>query len=193
VTRPSDWIVDSWQGDFGFELRPGEDGTVRDPEAALDFRVTLGRFATGVTVVAGMTDGGPVGLTCQSFTSVSLDPPMVLFCVARTSRAWPHLREVGRFAVTILSQDQVAVSDRMATRGIDKFADLTWTAGPVTGAPVIDGGLGHVECEIDAVHEAGDHHVVIGRVVGLGTTSETEPLLYFEGRYGTREAGGTAR
>ena len=120
-TWPSQWLVESWQGDFGFQFRPGEDGSVHDPVAAEHFRETLGRFAT-----------------CQSFTSVSLDPPLVLFCPAKTSRAWPRIEGVGTFCVNILATDQQHVSDVMATRGIDKFAGLSWKPSPKTGSPVID-------------------------------------------------------
>jgi len=182
-TWPSQWLVESWQGDFGFQFRPGEDGSVHDPVAAEHFRETLGRFATGVTVVTATVEGEPVGLTCQSFTSVSLDPPLVLFCPAKTSRAWPRIEGVGTFCVNILANDQQHVSDVMATRGIDKFAGLSWKPSPKTGSPVIDGVLGHVDCSIEAVHDGGDHQVVIGRVVGLAVTDVTDPLLFFEGRY----------
>jgi 3-hydroxy-9,10-secoandrosta-1,3,5(10)-triene-9,17-dione monooxygenase reductase component len=182
-TWPSQWIVDSWQGDFGIQFRPGEDTTVHDPEAARRFRDTLGRFATGVTVVTALSDGTPVGLTCQSFSSVSLDPPLVLFCPARTSRAWPLIERAGTFCVNLLARDQVELSDAMASRGVDKFEGVGWSPAPVTGAPLLDGVLGHVECEVHAVHDGGDHHVVLGRVVGLATTDVTEPLLFAEGRY----------
>lgn len=189
-TWPSQWIVESWQGDFGFQFRPGEDSPVHDPAAARSFRDTLGRFASGVTVVTSTDDGTPVGLTCQSFTSVSLDPPLVLFCPARTSRAWPSIERSGVFAVNLLARDQEHVSDIFATRGIDKFAGLAWTPAPVTGAPLLPGILGHVECEIEAVHEGGDHQVVIGRVVGLGITEVEHPLLFVEGRYTGRQSDG---
>ncbi len=182
-TWPSGWLVESWQGDFGFQFRPGEDTTVHDPVAAGHFRETLGRFATGVTVVTALVDGEPVGLTCQSFTSVSLDPPLVLFCPARTSRAWPRLEQAGAFCVNILASDQRAVSDTMASRGVDKFAGLSWQPSEATGSPVLDGVLGHVDCTLHAVHDGGDHHVVIGRVVGLAVTDVAEPLLFVEGRY----------
>ena len=182
-TWPSQWIVESWQGDFGFQLRPGEEGHVHDPVAAEHFRATLGRFATGVSVVTGMADGEPVGLTCQSFTSVSLDPPLVLFCPAKTSRAWPRIEASGAFCVNILARDQEHVSDVMASRGIDKFADLAWQGSKATGSPVLDGTLGHVDCVIHAVHDGGDHHVVIGQVVGLAVTDAPDPLLFFEGHY----------
>ena len=182
-------------GDLDFQLRPGEDVVVHDdPEAmgrARRFREVLGRFASGVTVVTGTWDDEPVGLTCQSFSSVSLEPPLVLFVPARTSRAWPLIRRSGRFCVNFLAADQVELSEVMASRGMDKFAGVKWTPSPVTGSPVLEGTLAHVDCTIEGVHEAGDHYVVIGRVVDLATDVPTgpEPLLFFEGGYRTTDPG----
>ena len=188
-TWPSQWLAESWQGDFGFQYRPGEDVSVHDPVAARLFRETLGRFATGVTVVTAMSDDEPVGLTCQSFTSVSLDPPLVLFCPAKTSRSWPLIERAGTFCVNILAHDQHDISDTMATRGLDKFAGLAWQPSAKTGSPVLDGVLGHVDCSIEAVHDGGDHRVVVGRVVDLAVTDVAEPLLFFEGGYAGRDDG----
>lgn len=149
------------------------------------FRDVLGRFASGVTVVTAVLEGRPVGLTCQSFASVSLDPPLVLFAPARTSRAWPLIREAAAFCVNLLAADQVAISNAMASRGADKFADLSWTPSRVTGSPVLPGTLGHVDCTLHAVHEAGDHDVVIGRVESLTANGPADPLLFYRGRYRT--------
>lgn len=189
-TWPSAELINSWLGDvdFDFEWRPGEGTAVHadDPEAvarARRFRDVLGRFASGVTVVTSMSGGQPVGMTCQSFSSVSLDPPLVLFVPARTSRAWPLMQRSGKFAVNFLGADQAELSNTMASRGVDKFADVPWQPSPVTGSPVLDGGLGHVDCTVHAVHEAGDHYVVLGRVVGLGAGEDDEPLLFFQGQY----------
>lgn len=188
-TWPSRELIESWLGDFDFELRPGETVHVDTEEqaaAARRFRDVLGRFASGVTVVTGTSDGAPVGMTCQSFMSVSLDPPLVLFSPARTSRAWPLIQRSGTFCVNFLSSGQADLSNTMASRGADKFAGLTWTPSPGTGSPLLEGILGHVDCSVHAVHEAGDHYVVIGKVVDLAVTDEPgEPLLFFEGRYRT--------
>src|SRR3954467_14486817 len=125
-TWPSPELISSWLGDqdIDFELRPGEDAAVHDdPEAwaqAPRFRDVLGRFASGVTVVAGVSNGEPVGMTCQSFSSVSLSPPLVLFCPAKTSRAWPLIRRAGFFCVNLLADDQHDLSNDMATKGSDK-------------------------------------------------------------------------
>ncbi|MFN8196247.1 MAG: flavin reductase family protein [Nocardioidaceae bacterium] len=187
---PTRKLVESFLGvSFDFELRPGEHLQVEDPvaaEAASRFRDVLGRFATGVTVVTGTApDGHPVGLTAQSFASVSLDPPLVMFCPARTSRAWPVIEASGHFCVNLLAHDQEELSRIMATRGADKFAGVTWAPSPVTGSPRLDGILGHVDCAVEAVHPAGDHYVVIGRVLDLDSTEESRPLLFYRGRYGS--------
>lgn len=172
-----------------FELRPGESLNVEhegDEIAARRFRDVLGRFATGVTVVTGLApDGHPVGLTAQSFASVSLDPPLVLFCPARTSRAWPLIERSGSFCVNLLADHQQEISQVMATRGADKFAAVEWRPSRVTGSPRIEGILGHVDCAIEAVHEAGDHFVVIGRVLDLDATDLRHALLFYQGRYGS--------
>lgn len=171
---------------FDFELRPGESVPVDDEAgeaAAARFRDVLGRFATGVTVVTGMAGDKPCGLTAQSFTSVSLDPPLVLFCVAKSSRAWPHIQQSGAFCVNLLAHDQESVSRVMATRGADKFGAVAWEPTRVTGSPRLTGILGLVDCRIEAVHEAGDHFVVIGRVVDLEATDRDQALLFYRGRY----------
>jgi 3-hydroxy-9,10-secoandrosta-1,3,5(10)-triene-9,17-dione monooxygenase reductase component len=192
-TWPSPELISSWLGDAGyeFELRPGEDVEVpEDPAAqaaARQFRDVLGRFASGVTVVTSVSGGEPVGMTCQSFSSVSLDPPLVLFIPAKTSRAWPLIQRSGRFCVNFLAADQAELSNTMASRGTDKFAGVDWTPSGATGSPLLPGTLGHVDCTIHAVHEAGDHYVVIGRVLDLGASAASDPLLFFQGQYRTTD------
>ena len=187
---PSRALIQQWLGDFDFELRPGEDVSVPpdDPEAqaaARRFRDVLGRFATGVTVITATSGGEPVGMTCQSFSSVSLTPPLVLFCPAKTSRAWPLIRKSGKFAVNLLAEGQEDISNTMATKGIDKFADVGWQPSPVTGSPVIEGTLAHIDCSVHAVHEAGDHYIVVGLVEQLEPSQASEPLLFSQGKYRT--------
>ncbi|MBZ5736267.1 flavin reductase family protein [Nocardioides sp. TRM66260-LWL] len=190
ATWPSAELIDSWLA-YDVQLHPGEEAAVdpADPEAvaaARRFRDVLGRFASGVTVVTAISNGEPVGLTCQSFSSVSLDPPLVLFVPARTSRAWPAIQRSGRFCVNFLAEHQVDVSNQMASRGADKYAGLGWHPSAVTGSPVIEGSVAHVDCTIHAVHEAGDHWIVIGRVVDLQTDeADADPLLFFKGQYRT--------
>ncbi|MGY2703664.1 MULTISPECIES: flavin reductase family protein [unclassified Nocardioides] len=192
-TWPSPELINSWLGDqdIDFEFRPGEDVAVHDdPEhvaAARRFRDVLGRFASGVTVVTGTSGGEPVGLTCQSFSSVSLEPPLVVFIPAKSSRAWPLIQRSGKFCVSFLAADQAELSNTMASRGVDKFADVKWTPSPETGSPMLDGALARVDCTIHAVHEAGDHYVVIGRVVDLAIQDDgdRDPLLFYRGEYRT--------
>ena len=193
-TWPSPDLISSWLGDaeIDFEFRPGEASPVHteDPAAvaaARRFRDVLGRFASGVTVVTSTSGGQPVGMTCQSFSSVSLDPPLVLFVPAKTSRAWPLIQRSGKFCVNFLGADQAEVSNIMASRGIDKFADVKWAPSEATGSPMLDGILGFVDCTIHAVHEAGDHFVVIGRVLDLAMTDAEDPLLFFRGQYTTTD------
>lgn len=177
---------------LGFEFRPGEDiavpATGAAHEAALRFREVLGRFATGVTIVTAVHEGEPVGLTCQSFTSVSLDPPLVLFVPARTSRAWPRIERAGAFCVNVLARGQQELAEVFASRGTDKFAGVEWRPG-VTGAPVLAGGVAWVDCVLHAVHGGGDHLVVLGRVRDLGAPGDADPLLFLESRYRGADRG----
>lgn len=193
-TWPSPELISSWLGDhdFDFEWRPGESSTVHveDPEAlaaARQFRDVLGSFASGVTVVTTVSNGEPVGMTCQSFSSVSLDPPLVLFIPAKTSRAWPLMQRSGRFCVNFLAAGQAELSNTMASRGTDKFAGVSWQPTESTGSPLLEGALGYVDCSIHAVHEAGDHYVVIGRVLDLALGEAEKPLLFFQGKYRTTD------
>ncbi|SES23677.1 3-hydroxy-9,10-secoandrosta-1,3,5(10)-triene-9,17-dione monooxygenase reductase component [Lentzea xinjiangensis] len=135
-----------------------------------------------MTVVTGTSATGPVGFACQAFAALSLDPPLVLFCPQRTSRSWAAMAPAGSFCVNVLAEDQREVSAVFGKAGADKFAGVAWTPSP-TGAPVLDGVVTWVDCEVFAVHDAGDHHVVIGSVVGLGPVRDARPLLFYRGRY----------
>lgn len=190
-TWPSPELIESWLGDgfHDFQWRPGEAVDVGDDAdsvaAARRFRDVLSRFASGVTVVTAVSNGEPVGLTCQSFSSVSLEPPLVLFIPAKSSRAWPAIQRSGKFCVNFLGAEQADVSNQMASRGADKYAGIDWTPAPATGSPVLPGTVGFVDCTIHAVHEAGDHYLVIGRVQHLEVGEAEEPLLFYRGSYGT--------
>ncbi|MET8572809.1 flavin reductase family protein [Streptomyces sp. NPDC004783] len=143
------------------------------------FRDVLGRFASGVTVVAAADeDGTPAGLACQSFASLSLDPPLVLVCVGRTSSSWPKVEAAGRFGISVLAEDQQAVCAALGRRGGDKFAGVSWSLSR-NGAVRIDGALAHIDCAVREVVEAGDHYVVIARVLELAAREDGNPLLYF--------------
>ncbi len=147
-----------------------------------DFRKVLGHFAAGVTVVTTTDgDGRPTGLTATAFTSVSLDPPLVLVCVSHKSQSYPALLERGRFAVNFLRDDQQDLSKRFATSRLDKFDDVPHHMSPL-GLPVLVNALAHVECVTVNQHVEGDHTVLIGRVDGY-EVGAGEPLLYFRGQY----------
>jgi 3-hydroxy-9,10-secoandrosta-1,3,5(10)-triene-9,17-dione monooxygenase reductase component len=173
----------------GFEWRPGETVEVDCEETqtrARLFREVLGRYASGVTVVTTTLGGQPVGMTAQSFTSVSLDPPLVAFLPTRKSRAFASIRQSGVFCVNFLAGGQQTISEQMASDGDeDKFADVAWTPSRTTRSPVLDATVGHVDCTVEVIHEAGDHYLVIGRVVDMAVGAAEEPLLYYRGAYRT--------
>lgn len=152
------------------------------------FRAVLGRFPTGVTIISTMDDERPVGLAVGSFFSVSLDPPLVGFCVMTTSSTWPVIERTGNFGVSVLADDQIDVCRQLATKDPDKFTKVPWTPAPLTGAPLVDGAVAHIDCTTEAVHAAGDHWVVIGRVhhLAAGPTS-FGPLLFCAGTYGRHQ------
>lgn len=148
------------------------------------FRDTLGHFASGVTIISGMDQAGPIGFTCQSFYSVSMEPPLISFSVMTSSTTYPRIRETGRFAVSVLSHHQHGVSSQFARKGADKWAGVSWEQ-TAAGNPVIEESLAWLDCEIWAEHEAGDHHIVIGRVLETSPARahRHEPLLFFKGAY----------
>jgi len=157
------------------------------PETSIDpkwFRHVLGQYPTGVTAVTAIgADGEPMGLAIGSFTSVSLDPPLVGFLPDRSSSTWPKVQAAGRFCVNILSAEQEHVCRAFASKGADKFAGVSWRAAP-SGVPVIDGAVAWIDCDLEAVYDAGDHEFVMGRVRELDISSPTLPLLFFQGGYG---------
>src|SRR5919201_592325 len=130
------------------------------------FRQVLGHFVTGVTVITALDDGRPAGLAVNSFTSVSLDPPLVAFCAAKSSTTWPSIQRAGRFCVNILDDDQEDLSRLFATRGADKFAGLGWRKS-FGGSPILADVLAWIDCVTDAEHEAGDHLIVVGKVLDV--------------------------
>jgi flavin reductase (DIM6/NTAB) family NADH-FMN oxidoreductase RutF len=150
--------------------------------AADEFRRALGHFATGVTTVTTLdADGRPTGLTASAFTSVSLDPPLILVCVDHKSQSYPPLLERRRFGVNVLGREQEAISKRFASTRLDKFDGVPHRVGEF-GVPLIDGALAQLECVTVSTHVEGDHTIFVGRVerVHLGTG---EPLIYYRGRY----------
>ncbi|MBF6212650.1 flavin reductase family protein [Nocardia puris] len=148
------------------------------------FRDTLGRFATGIAVICTVEDGEPHGFACQSFTALSLSPPQVLFCPARTSRAWAVIARTRSFAVSVLAGDQRPVSGVFGSKAERKFDAVEWFPAPGSGNPVLAGSLAWVDAEITSVADGGDHEVVIGRVLRVGVAdADPGPLLYYRGRY----------
>ncbi|MEU8885840.1 flavin reductase family protein [Streptomyces hydrogenans] len=157
----------------------------RAPVDPAEFRRVLGHFASGVTLVTTVDEAGPTGFACQSFASLSLDPPLVAFMVARTSTTWPRIAAAGTFCVNILGADQGPLCRAFAVSGADKFAGVEWSPAPVTGAPRLPGSPAWIDCAITAVHTGGDHLVVVGRVEALGADDgDAEPLLFHRGRFG---------
>lgn len=161
----------------------------------LALRRVCGTFLTGVTVVTTRSAAGPLGVTVNSFTSVSLEPPRVLFCLASRSRLRPALAQSGVFAVNVLAEDQSQVCRAFASRDGDRFAGVLHASG-VTGAPVLVGALATLECAVSQVVLSGDHVVVLGDVVRADVLRDALPLTFYRGRHvplatGTGVAGGT--
>lgn len=164
------------------------------PQTTIDpqrFRDALGHYASGITVITSDVDGEPIGFTCQSFYSVSTNPPLVSFSVMSSSYSYPKIRRAGRFAVNILSGEQVRISNQFARQSADKWHGVDRQESPL-GNPIIDGSLHWLDCEIHAEHAAGDHLIVIGEVkaLNLPKAAASQPLLYFKGQYRNLAAPG---
>lgn len=164
----------------------------KEPEATVTsidlshFRKVLGQYPTGVVVVTAFSPTDEVlGMTVGSFTSVSLDPPLVAFLPSKASRSWKALRESGgRYCVNILGSDQEDVCRNVAMRKEDKFRDIEWQVTQ-HGNPRISGAVAHIDCEVEAIHDSGDHDIVVARVVDLDLHNSSYPLLFFRGGYGS--------
>lgn len=154
---------------------------------AASMRDVLGQFCSGITVITAMSPGGPVGFTCQSFASLSLDPPLVSFAPARTSSTWPKVRDARRFCVNVLADDQGGMSTAFARSGADKFAGVEWRPS-LQGAPVLGGVVAWIDCELWVEYDGGDHTMVAARVVDLGANAAGAPLLFHRGAYGLQSA-----
>jgi len=148
------------------------------------FRQVLGQYPTGVVVVTAAVPGSaPLALTIGSFSSVSLDPPLVAFYPSIGSSTWPKIQAVGRFCINVLGADQEALCRVFASKVEDKFENVSWQPSP-GGAPIIDGAVAWIDCDLDDVQTLGDHYLVVGRVNALETASRDLPLLFFRGGYG---------
>ncbi len=152
---------------------------------AAEFRRVLGRFATGVAIVTTCQGSRRAGITVNAFTSVSLEPPLVLVCIERSNYAHDLITASGVFAVNVLTAEQADVSRCFASRSEEKIARFCGvsTHDEVTGAPVFDRCAGFVDCRLEAVYPGGDHSIFLGRVVALGG-DDVPPLLYYRGKYG---------
>lgn len=146
------------------------------------FRDAMGRYPTGVVLVAAETEHGPVGMAVNSFTSVSLDPPLVSFCPMITSTTWAQIREVGSFSITFLRDHHEDVSRLFARHGADKFGEHDWQKTP-GGHPILADALGWIDASIAEVHVAGDHHLVIANAKDWSEAQDGSPLVFFTGGY----------
>lgn len=151
-----------------------------------DFRSAVGSFATGVTVVTTRGEEHAYGMTANAFSSVSLDPPLVLVCVISQSEGSEHIRRNGCFAVNVLKADQEPLSRYFASRerprGRDAFGEVPHRVA-ASGSPVLEGAIGYLDCRLHTSHDAGDHEIFIGEVLELGFDPEGEPLVFHGGRY----------
>lgn len=160
---------------------------IRQADAAAfdiaELRRTLGSFATGVTVVTTLdSEGAPKGFTANSFTSVSLDPPLVLVCVDKAAGCYPAFTGTTQFSINILCEDQQHVSSRFASKSADKFADIPWVSD-ITGSPIFPDSTAWLDCRLHDRLEAGDHLILIGKVLSFGHSPEKQPLGYHRGSY----------
>lgn len=144
------------------------------------FRNVLGHFATGVSVVTAIAEGEPVGLTVQSFCSLSLDPPLITLCPGKSSSSWPRVERSGQLCVNLLSESQELLARQFARSGADKYAGVSWTESPVTRSPIIDGGLAWIDCSVEHVYPGGDHLIVVCAVHDLSARTDLRPLIFFK-------------
>lgn len=148
-----------------------------------DFRRILGHYPTGVCAITATEQDTPVGMVVGSFTSVSLDPPLVAFFPDRKSTSWPRIERAGRFCVNVLSEHQRDVCRALSSKAENKFEAVSYRLS-AAGLPIIADALAWIDCDLDAVHEAGDHFIAVGKVHSLAVEHPHQPLLFFKGGYG---------
>jgi len=176
------------------KAQPGDSMTARDskvpePTVAIDassFRHVLGHLATGVTVITAHGADGPVGMAANSVGSVSLNPPLILFCPARSSETWPAIRDGGAFCVNVIARHHEKLARQFAAKHTDRFRGVDYQHRP-TG-PALTGAVAWIECQLAAEHEAGDHTITVARVVAIATSRDVDPLVFFRGTYGSFQA-----
>ena len=165
----------------GFSGELGVNAITIDPA---EFRKVLGAYPTGVCVISALdANGQPTGMVVGTFTSVSLDPPLVGFLPDKKSSSWPLIQQHGHFSVNVLGSDQQQVCRQLSAKGEDKFAGVEYTISD-NRLPLVGDALAAIECTIHAVHDAGDHWFVLGRVLGMEIKREGDPMLFHRGRYG---------
>ena len=147
-----------------------------------EFRHILGHYPTGVCAVTAVADGVPVGMIVGSFTSVSLEPPLVAFLPDRSSTTWPRVMAAGAFCVNVLTERQQSVCDAISSKAPDKFETIAYRLSGA-GVPIIEGVVAWVECDVYAVHEAGDHFIAIGLVKAMAVEQPESPLVFHRGSY----------
>lgn len=147
-----------------------------------EFRAVVGHFASGVVLVTGIHDGRPTGFTCQSFFSLSLDPPLVAIAPGKSSTSWPRMASSGSLCINVLAADQEPLARTFSQSGADKFSGVGWSPA-ANGAPRLHGALAWIDCEVQDVHDAGDHHLVVARVIEL-ESGGGQPLVFYRGGFG---------
>lgn len=156
--------------------------------SAQHFRQVMAHVPSSVAIVAGMVDGRPKGLSVGTFVPVSLDPPLVGFFVATTSKSWPPISQTGSFCVSVLGHDQADISSRFAVSDADKFEGVDWRPAS-SGNPVLVGAVAWADCEIERVLETGDHVLVLGAVLEMGVETGQDPLVHHRSGYRRVEDG----
>ncbi len=149
-----------------------------------EFRRILGHYPTGVCAMTALGVLGPVGLVVGTFTSVSLDPPLVAFLADRSSSTWPKIEAIGHFCVNVLAEHQLNVCEAITSKAGNKFDTIPYRLSK-SGLPIIEGVVAWIDCQLHAVHEAGDHYIVIGTVLALDVERPDLPLIFLRGQYST--------
>ena len=161
---------------------------VSKPFGPTELRRVFGAFPSGVVVIAALVDGVPMGMAASSFTSVSLDPPLVSICTANTSTTWPVLCDAPSFGVSVLAADQEEAGRQLAARNTDRFANLGWRA-TADGAVILDGASAWLRCSIHTVHPGGDHEIVVLRIHELEGDHTITPLVFHASKFHRLEVG----
>lgn len=162
-------------------MTPSSESTI-DPRA---FRDVLGHFPTGVTIITAQGDQAPVGMACNSFASVSLDPPLVGIAAAKSSSTWPDIEVTGRFCINIMADIHEEMCRTFSKKDIDRFENAVHA--PRAGGPGLEDAMAWIDCEIFSITEAGDHVIVLGKVLGFDSRADAEgkPLVFYRGKYGS--------